>query len=142
MVVDLNSSGFLLKVEKDLKDYLSCRVIQNIKRQDILILQPHLINKLIDKFGNEISSKRVYETPGILRFKVTCPDEDCNSISESLQKNYRSGFGMLLYLIKYSRPELSNAVRELSKCMDRATYGTTRRCFALSNLFWTQKITA
>jgi hypothetical protein len=31
---------------------------------------------------------------------------------------------MLLYLIKYSRPDLSNAVRELSKCMDRATYGT------------------
>jgi hypothetical protein len=31
---------------------------------------------------------------------------------------------MLLYLIKCSRPDLSNAVRELSKCMDRATYGT------------------
>jgi len=31
---------------------------------------------------------------------------------------------MLLYLIKYSRPDISNAVRELSKCMDRATYGT------------------
>jgi hypothetical protein len=27
-------------------------------------------------------------------------------------------------LIKYSRPDISNAVRELSKCMDRATYGT------------------
>jgi hypothetical protein len=31
---------------------------------------------------------------------------------------------MLLYLIKYSGPDISNAVRELSKCMDRATYGT------------------
>jgi hypothetical protein len=31
---------------------------------------------------------------------------------------------MLLYLIKYSRPDVNNAVRELSKCMDRATYGT------------------
>jgi hypothetical protein len=31
---------------------------------------------------------------------------------------------MLLYLIKHSRPDLSNAVRELSKCMDRATYET------------------
>jgi hypothetical protein len=31
---------------------------------------------------------------------------------------------MLLYLIKYSRPDLSNAMRELSKCMDIATYGT------------------
>jgi hypothetical protein len=31
---------------------------------------------------------------------------------------------MLLYLIKYSRPDLCNVVRELSKCMDKATMGT------------------
>jgi hypothetical protein len=31
---------------------------------------------------------------------------------------------MLLYLIKFSRPDKSNAVRELSKCMDKAAYGT------------------
>jgi hypothetical protein len=30
----------------------------------------------------------------------------------------------LLYLIKYSRPDLCNVVRELSKCMDKATIGT------------------
>ena len=28
---------------------------------------------------------------------------------------YRSGVGMLLFLVKYSRPDISNAVRELSK---------------------------
>jgi hypothetical protein len=27
---------------------------------------------------------------------------------------------MLLFLIKYSRPDLSNAVREFSKCIDKA----------------------
>jgi hypothetical protein len=31
---------------------------------------------------------------------------------------------MLLYLTKYSRPDLCNVVRELSKCMDKATMGT------------------
>ena len=31
---------------------------------------------------------------------------------------------MLLYLIKHSRPDLSNVVRELSKCMDKASIGT------------------
>jgi hypothetical protein len=31
---------------------------------------------------------------------------------------------MLLYLTKYSRPDISNNVRELSKCMDGATIGT------------------
>jgi hypothetical protein len=29
--------------------------------------------------------------------------------------------GSLLYLIKYSRPDIANTVRELAKCMDGAT---------------------
>jgi hypothetical protein len=39
------------------------------------------------------------------------------------QRKYRSGVGMLLYLTKYSRQDISKIVRELSKCMDSATWG-------------------
>ena len=124
LIVDLESKGFSLKVERNLKDYLSCRVIEDNSKREILILQPHLINKLIEKFGDEVSDKRICGTPGTPRFKITRPDQGSDTIPENLQKNYRSGVGMLLYLIKYSRPDISNAVRELSKCMDRATYGT------------------
>jgi hypothetical protein len=42
-------------------------------------------------------------------------------MSEENQRQYRKGVGMLLYLVKHSRPDLSNAVRELSKVMDGAT---------------------
>jgi len=38
-----------------------------------------------------------------------------------MQSEYMSGVGMLLYLVKYSRPDIANAVRELTKCMDGAT---------------------
>jgi hypothetical protein len=31
---------------------------------------------------------------------------------------------MLLYLTKYSRPNISNIVRELSKCMNDASWGS------------------
>jgi hypothetical protein len=31
---------------------------------------------------------------------------------------------MLLYLTKYSRPDLCNVARELAKCMDKARTGT------------------
>jgi hypothetical protein len=31
------------------------------------------------------------------------------------------GVGMLLYLVKYSRPDIANAIRELSKGMKKAT---------------------
>jgi hypothetical protein len=42
----------------------------------------------------------------------------------NLQSRYRSGVGILLYIIKYSQPDLCNVVRELSKCMDKAAMGT------------------
>jgi hypothetical protein len=45
-------------------------------------------------------------------------------IDNEMQKRYCSGVGMLLYLAKYLQPDLCNVVRELSKCMDRATMGT------------------
>jgi hypothetical protein len=34
---------------------------------------------------------------------------------------YHAGVGTILYLIKYSRPDISNVVCELAKCMDKAT---------------------
>jgi hypothetical protein len=71
-----------------------------------------------------VKSKRVYKTPGTPRFKIVCPDNDDDIIEPNLQSRYRSGVGMLLYLIKYSRPDLCNVVRELSKCMDKARMGT------------------
>jgi hypothetical protein len=42
-------------------------------------------------------------------------------ISPEQQKLCRSGVGMLLNLVRYSRPDISNATRELSKVGDVAT---------------------
>ena len=39
---------------------------------------------------------------------------------KNIQERYRSGLLSLLYLVKHSRPELSNAVRDLSKYMYEA----------------------
>ena len=42
-------------------------------------------------------------------------------ISEDRQSKYCSGVRMLLYLIKYSRPDILSSVRELSKVNNGAT---------------------
>ncbi len=55
----LKASGFNLKIESSLKDYLSCRVIEDSIQKSILILQPHQINNLEAKFGGEFCNKRV-----------------------------------------------------------------------------------
>jgi hypothetical protein len=120
----LKTSGFNLKVENNLTDHLSCQLIENAESKEILILQPHLINNLEATFGGKVKSKRVYKTPGTPRFKIVCTDNDNGIIEPNLQSRYHSGVGMLLYLIKYSQPDLCNVVRELSKCMDKATMGT------------------
>ena len=39
------------------------------------------------------------------------------------QEQYRSGIGMLLYLVKHSRPDITNSVQELSKVLDCSTDG-------------------
>ena len=49
------------------------------------------------------------------------PKVESEQVSPEMQTRYRSGVGMLLYLVKHSRPEIANAVRELTRCMDKAT---------------------
>ena len=43
-------------------------------------------------------------------------------LSPEDQTLYRCGVGILLYLVKQTRPDLANAVRELSRAMDVANY--------------------
>jgi hypothetical protein len=102
VIQGLKASEFNLKVESSLKDYLSCWVIEDLESQSILILQPHLINNLEAKFGQEVCNKRVYKTPGTLRFKIVCLATDDDVIDADLQGRYQSAVGMLLYLTKYS----------------------------------------
>jgi hypothetical protein len=70
LITDLKTGGFSLKVTKQLTDYLSCHVLENESRNEILILQPHLINNLKDKFEEEVAQKRDYKTPGTPRFRI------------------------------------------------------------------------
>jgi hypothetical protein len=102
LIVELKKSGFNLKVEKNLKDYLSFQLFENTESKEILILQPHLTNNLELKFGDEVKDKRIYKTPGIPIFKIVCHKNDEDIIELNLQSRYCSGVGMLFYLIKFS----------------------------------------
>jgi hypothetical protein len=75
---------------------------------------------LKEKFENEVNNLSDYGTPGTPRFKIVRPSNKTEKIDGNLQLKYHIGVGMLLYLIKYSRPNLANKVRELNKCIDGA----------------------
>ena len=54
-------------------------------------------------------------------------------LNDEKQKTYRSAVGTLLYLVKHSRPDIANAVRELSKVMDSGTEGNWKQLLRTVN---------
>jgi hypothetical protein len=52
---------------------------------------------------------------------VKHPDKEDTLIPLDEQKKYRSGVGMLLNLVKHTRFDVANSVREPSKVADGAT---------------------
>ena len=62
----------------------------------------------------------VYQTPVGINDLVIRPMANEMKICVNKQSKCRLGVGMLLYLIKYSSPDIANSVRELSKVIDGA----------------------
>jgi hypothetical protein len=84
--------------------------------------QPFIIKKMLSRFADIIGvSQLKYKTPGTPGFGIIRPETVEDQISDEYQAIYCAGVGILLYLIKYSRPDIANVVRKLSKCMDKAT---------------------
>ena len=61
LIIELQSEGFNLKVTSSLTHSLSCCVIENASKREIMIAQPHLINNLIDKFEQKFHQLNVYK---------------------------------------------------------------------------------
>ena len=85
------------------------------------MVQPHIIKKLKTKFGKmteDIKAKGIPCAAGSITIRDF--DEELK-LDKDKQAIYRSGIGILLYLAKYTRPDIANGVREHSKNMDRAS---------------------
>jgi hypothetical protein len=107
---------FDIKHSPDIEDFIGCTITKHQKA--ITLHQPDLIKKLLKYFQDELADVKEYDTPACTGGRVTKVIE--NALDPDKQHKFRSGVGSLLYLLKHSRPELSNAVRELSKVMDKA----------------------
>ena len=118
---EIRACGLKITTEKSMGDYLSCEVHFNKDHTKAWLGQPHMIKKLEKTFADEVSSLTIYKTPGTPGYTLIRPQNDEEKTTPELQTRYRSGTGMLLYLVKHSRPDISNAVRELTKVMDGAT---------------------
>jgi hypothetical protein len=121
MVLSELGKTFKVKDLGKLENFIGCKIIENPERDTIWIHQPKLLKHLKEAFGDMVQSIRDYKTPAAPKTSIIRPKADDPLISPEDQKLFRSGVGMLLYLVKHSRPDISNAVRELSKVADGAT---------------------
>ena len=101
-----------ITVEKELTDYLSCEIRLNEERTMGWIGQPHMVKKIMKTFENEVNKRVRVQTPGTPGSGLTKVQEPREMISKELQSRYRTGVGMLLFLIKHSRPDLCNSRAE------------------------------
>jgi hypothetical protein len=72
-------------------------------------------------FSQYICTNRKFQTPGAPETVVTRPEKGDHVLSPKDKTKYRSGVGMLLYLVQHSTPDIPNAVRELTNVLDGVT---------------------
>jgi len=98
----------------DLSEYIGCKITPTAN--GFKITQPILIQSFVDEFGIVESNHTTPAVPG--QVLVNC---DINQqVNPALQAKFRTGVGKLLYLQRWSRPDISNAVRELTKFNGKA----------------------
>jgi hypothetical protein len=102
LIDELKRQGFNLKVERIVNEYLSCCIEESKDEGKLTMIQPHLLTRLIQNFGEEVEGKRKVLTPGTPRFKIQRSTINMDVLDPQSQRKYRSGVGMLLYLTKYS----------------------------------------
>ena len=100
----------------EFNEYVGCKLERNWKNRSVRITQPVLLQSYEDEF--ELPS-REYETPAETG-KVLTKCEDDQQVPPAEQKEFRSGTGKLLHMMRWSRPEIWNSVRELSRRMSKS----------------------
>ena len=103
-----------------MKEYVGCEIERDGKSR-LFMRQQVLLKKLDRIFGNMVKNLPIYKTPASAGFRVERCTDPNKKLESKKQTLYRSGIGILMFLVKYSRPDIANSVRELSKANDGAT---------------------
>jgi len=113
-VRDQLKSEFDIKELGELKYCLGIEVVRNRKLKTIQINQASMIQRVAERFQVQ-ECKNIY-IPADANSRLTKPsDEDKN---QAINKPYRELVGSLMYIMVCTRPDISNAVGEVSRFCD------------------------
>jgi hypothetical protein len=100
----------------ELEEYVGCKVNYDKEKGRMKFTQPVMIQSFNDEFKLPSEAPVIPATAGDLLKR-----EDGNPLSKGDQTTYRSGVGKLLHMRTWSRNDILNRTRELSRYMQQAT---------------------
>ena len=117
--VQMLSDRFEVDDVGTLEEYVGCKIDIDQEKQTLKFMQPVLLQSFADEFE---LPKRKPTTPLVPGTVLTKADATA-SLPSKRQSKYQSGVGKLLHMMRWSRPEIYNATRELAKHMTCANEG-------------------
>jgi hypothetical protein len=99
----------------DMFEYVGCKITRD--ENSITMTQPVLLQSFEDEFGCGKDEKE-YRIPALQGSVLSKVSEEDECDPEQLRL-YRKGIGKLLHMVRWSRPEMQNAVRDLSRHMQK-----------------------
>jgi hypothetical protein len=99
---------------------VGCNKVDYKPREGTMKLtQPVLLQSFTDEF--ELPGGGVPMTPAVPGRVLQRGDETSSNVEPDKRTLFRKGTGKLIHMMKWTRPETSNAVRDLTRCMSGCT---------------------
>jgi hypothetical protein len=98
------ASYFLVNDLGEMETFVGCNILNNKEKVTVYILQPKHITHLKEEFGALVESLKDFQP----RSMAKNPDKEDTLITVEEQTKFRSGVGMLLYLVKHSRFDIAS----------------------------------
>jgi hypothetical protein len=101
----------------ELKEHVGCEIDRDLTEGSVKLTQPVLLQSCGDEFDlPKGETPNAPAIPGIVLHKGRTDD----AVNEKELFTHQSGVGKLLHMMKWTRQEILNAVRELSRFMSGA----------------------
>ena len=101
----------------NMDEYVGCKIDRNWADRSLKVTQPVLLQSYTDEFELPKEAPAIPAEEG----QILLPGDDIDKVNVKEQSIFRSGVGKLMHMMRWSRPGILNAVRELSRFMTGPT---------------------
>jgi hypothetical protein len=107
---------FTLDEQGELKEYVGCKIERSLADRWMKLTQPVMIQSFTDEFDLPTETTALPARVGEVLSK-----DDGVPVGKEEATKYRSGVGKILHMMKWSRHDILNRTRELSRFMSNPT---------------------